>query len=61
MHDGDRTTRQQMLAAQKKTNEVGERYMAEDHARAVVAVAMAVHHASAPIDDLRMILPSEAV
>ena len=45
----------------EEENEVGERYMAEDHARAVVAVAMAVHHASAPIDDLRMILPSEAV
>jgi phage terminase large subunit-like protein len=61
IHDGDPTTRRQMLAALKKTNQAGERYIPADSARAVVAIAVAVHHGTAPMEELRMILPSGAI
>ena len=47
LHDGDPQTRNQMLAAVVKTTETGERYLPSDTARAVVAVAGAVHAATA--------------
>ena len=46
-HDGEAQTREQMLAAMVKTNETGERYMPSDRARAVIAVAVACHAATA--------------
>ena len=58
IHDGDRTLRNHVLAAQLKTSEQGERYMIDDRNRAQIAVMMAVHAASAIEDDLRMVLPS---
>jgi len=59
MHDGDRTTRGQVLAATKKTTETGERYIESVQGRALVAIMGAVHAATAPRDDLVMILPGE--
>ena len=58
MHDGDPITRAQMLAALKKTNETGERYIPSDAARAVIAVVSAVHHATALVDEIYIILPT---
>jgi hypothetical protein len=43
IHDGDQTTRTQVLAAIKKTTETGERYLPGDTSRAIGALAIAAH------------------
>jgi hypothetical protein len=47
MHDGDPATRVQVLQAQKKTSETGERYEISNRSRAVIALAFAAHAATA--------------
>src|SRR5262245_131473 len=47
LHDGDPLLRQHVLSATTKSSEQGERYEISDRARALVAVAFAVHAASA--------------
>ena len=47
IHDGDPQTRTQILAAIKKVTETGERYLPGDGSRAIGAVVMAVHAATA--------------
>lgn len=60
IHDGDPQTRAHVLSALKKTGTNGEHYIASDSTRAIVAMAQAVHSASAdgPPSTLTMILPS---
>jgi phage terminase large subunit-like protein len=47
IHDGDPHTRTQILQAIKKVTEAGERYLPGDSSRAIGAVVMAVHAATA--------------
>ena len=47
IHDGDARTRTQVLQAIKKVTETGERYLPGDGSRAIGAVVMAVHAATA--------------
>lgn len=61
IHDGDPVLRQHALSAERKVSETGERYVISDRSRALIAVAMAAHAASAPTDDLRMVLPTVGV
>jgi hypothetical protein len=58
IHDGDPILRQHVLAGMLKTTETGERYMISDRARALTAVAVAAHGASAPEESLFVGLPS---
>jgi hypothetical protein len=57
-HARDPVTRAQVLAAQTKTTETGERYIQEDRSRAVIAIAAACHAASAPFSEPAFILPT---
>lgn len=43
IHDGNETTRTQVLSAVKKTTETGERYIPGDGSRAIGALAIAAH------------------
>jgi phage terminase large subunit-like protein len=47
IHDGDPVLRKHVLAAQLKVSEQGERYVIGERSRAVIAVMMAVHAATA--------------
>ena len=46
IHDGNETTRTQVLSSVKKTTEVGERYVPADNSRAIGALAIAAHAVS---------------
>ena len=59
IHDGDPTTRAQVLAATKKSTETGERYLPGDRSRTIGAMVMAVHAATAYSPDPIVVLPSE--
>ena len=47
IHDGDPKTRAQVLSAIRKSTETGERYLPADRSRAIGALVMAVHAATA--------------
>jgi hypothetical protein len=58
MQDGDAELRSHVVAAQRKVSETGERYMISERSRALIAVMMAAHAATAPQEHLRIVLPS---
>jgi hypothetical protein len=61
IHDGDPMLRQHVLAGQLKVSEGGERYVIGDRSRALIAVAMAAHAASASSPEPYVGVPSEGV
>jgi phage terminase large subunit-like protein len=61
IHDGDPKTRAHVLAAIKKVGMMGEHYMASDQTRAIVAIAQAVHSASAISPTPMVVMPSGGV
>lgn len=58
IHDGDPTLRRHVLAAQIHTTEQGERYLISDRSRALVAVVMAAHYATAAPPTPTIVIPS---
>lgn len=51
IHDGDKMTRAHVLSARKKSGETGERFLVDDDSRAIEALSMAVHAATAAMPD----------
>jgi phage terminase large subunit-like protein len=50
VHDGDEDLRREVLAGQTKETEQGWRLVATEQTRALIALALAVHQASAQMD-----------
>lgn len=50
VHDGDDALRREVLAGQTKETEQGWRLVATEQTRALIALALAVHQASAIMD-----------
>ncbi len=57
IHDGDLTTRAQVLAAVKKSTETGERYLPGDSSRAIGALAIAAQAVTNYAPDPLIIVP----
>lgn len=61
IHDGNPALRRHALAAQVKVTEQGERYVVGERSRALIAVVMAVHAASAIAPEPYVGAPSEGI